>query len=137
MVDGPGVITGRYGTIGEVFYVEQPFWPLNTALYVRDFKGNSRRLVFHTLAGVDFSAYTDKGAVPGINRNHLHKAIANIPPLVVQEAFENILSPFWNRMVLNEEESATLVMIRDGLLPKLMSGEVRVREAERLAEAAA
>ena len=40
MVSGPGVVTGRYGTIGEVFYIESEFWPLNTTLFVRDFHGN-------------------------------------------------------------------------------------------------
>ncbi|MBI4515807.1 MAG: restriction endonuclease subunit S [Deltaproteobacteria bacterium] len=40
----PGVVTGRYGTIGEVFYVEEDYWPLNTALYVTDFKGITRDL---------------------------------------------------------------------------------------------
>ena len=42
-VSGPGVVTGRYGTLGEVFYLDTDFWPLNTALYVRDFKGNEPR----------------------------------------------------------------------------------------------
>ena len=41
----PGVVTGRYGTIGEVFYVDEPYWPLNTALYVIDFKGNNPRFI--------------------------------------------------------------------------------------------
>ena len=41
MARGPGVITGRYGTLGLVFYVTEDFWPLNTTLYVRDFKGNN------------------------------------------------------------------------------------------------
>ncbi len=45
MVKGPGVVTGRYGTLGEVFYVTDDFWPLNTTLYVRDFKGNDPRFV--------------------------------------------------------------------------------------------
>lgn len=45
MVQGPGVVTGRYGTLGKVFYVERDFWPLNTALYVRDFKGNDPRFI--------------------------------------------------------------------------------------------
>ena len=44
MAKGPGVVTGRYGTLGQVFYVEQDFWPLNTTLYVRDFKANGGRL---------------------------------------------------------------------------------------------
>jgi type I restriction enzyme S subunit len=40
MKEGPGVITGRYGTIGKVFYTDKPYWPLNTTLYVQNFRGN-------------------------------------------------------------------------------------------------
>jgi type I restriction enzyme, S subunit len=47
--ESPGVVTGRYGTIGEVFFVEEPYWPLNTALYVVDFKGNDPRFVSYLL----------------------------------------------------------------------------------------
>ena len=91
MVDGPGVVTGRYGTIGEVFFIEEPFWPLNTALYIKDFRGNSRRFVFYTLRLLDYRQYSDKGAVPGVNRNDLHRAPAILPPPKVQQAFETIL----------------------------------------------
>ena len=45
----PGVVTGRYGTLGEVFYIEEDYWPLNTALYVTDFKGNHPRFVSYLL----------------------------------------------------------------------------------------
>jgi type I restriction enzyme S subunit len=68
-VTGPGAVTGRYGTLGEVFYINEDFWPLNTTLYVRDFKGNDPRFVSYFLRGIDFFAYSDKAAVPGLNRN--------------------------------------------------------------------
>ena len=42
MVEGPGVVTGRYGTIGNVYFVKEDFFPLNTTLYVQDFKGNDK-----------------------------------------------------------------------------------------------
>ncbi len=45
----PGIVTGRYGTIGEVLYVEVDFWPLNTTLYVKDFKGNYPKYLFYLL----------------------------------------------------------------------------------------
>ena len=73
MRDGPGVITGRYGTIGKVFYSENPYWPLNTTLYVQDFKGNNPKFIFYFLQGLDYEKYSDKSAVPGINRNEIHK----------------------------------------------------------------
>jgi type I restriction enzyme S subunit len=56
MAKGPGVVTGRYGTLGQVFYIEQDFWPLNTTLYVRDFKGNDPRFISYFLRGLDFLA---------------------------------------------------------------------------------
>ena len=73
-VKGPGVVTGRYGTLGEVFFVPSDFWPLNTTLYVRNFRGNDPRFISYFLRGIDFSAFSDKAAVPGLNRNHLHQA---------------------------------------------------------------
>ena len=68
----PGVVTGRYGTIGELFYIEKDFWPLNTSLYVKDFKGNIPRYIYYFLHSVMFSQFSDKSSVPGVNRNHLH-----------------------------------------------------------------
>ena len=71
-VKGPGVITGRYGTLGEVFYIADDFWPLNTSLYVQDFKGNDPRFSAYFLQSVLRRTSSDKAAVPGVNRNHLH-----------------------------------------------------------------
>lgn len=78
-VTAPGVVTGRYGTIGKVFYLDIDFWPLNTTLYVRDFKGNDPLFIYYFLKTISYSDYTDKAAVPGINRNHIHKAKVKIP----------------------------------------------------------
>ncbi len=63
-VAAPGVVTGRYGTIGKVFYIDQDFWPLNTTLYVCDFKGNHPRFISYLLKTIDYLAYSDKAAVP-------------------------------------------------------------------------
>ena len=54
-VKGPGVVIGRYGTLGQVYYIQDDFWPLNTTLYFRDFKGNDPRFISYFLQGLDFS----------------------------------------------------------------------------------
>jgi type I restriction enzyme S subunit len=133
-VRGPGVVTGRYGTIGKVFFVETDYWPLNTTLYVEDFKGNPARFIFHALGEIDYSNYTDKAAVPGVNRNHLHEEPTVIPPMNVRHAFARIVAPLWSRYAGNNEEARTLAALRDALLPKLLSGELRV-PAAKFAEA--
>jgi type I restriction enzyme S subunit len=109
MVKGPGVVTGRYGTLGQVFFVAEDFWPLNTTLYVRDFKGNDPRFISYFLRGLDFQAYSDKAAVPGLNRNHLHQARVRIPNDVnEQRAIAHILGALDDKIELNRRMNATL-----------------------------
>jgi type I restriction enzyme S subunit len=109
MTTGPGVVTGRYGTLGEVFYIEEDFWPLNTTLYVRDFKGSDPRFISYFLRGVDFLAYSDKAAVPGLNRNHLHQAKVRFPSDVSeQRAIASMLSSFDDKIELNRQMNETL-----------------------------
>lgn len=133
-VNGPGVVTGRYGTIGQVFFMAQNFWPLNTTLYVQDFKGNEPRVIYHLLENINFSVYVDKAAVPGINRNHVHQERITAPPKEIQRAFSRQAELLWQRHTSNLQEAATLMATRDTLLPRLLSGELRVREAEQIAE---
>lgn len=107
-VKGPGVVTGRYGTIGEVFYIESDFWPLNTTLYVSDFKGSHPRFIGYLLKTLDFGAYSDKAAVPGINRNHLHRARVKIPALEAQKAIAHVLGTLDSKIDLNRRINQTL-----------------------------
>ena len=109
MVRGPGVITGRYGTLGKVFYVTEDFWPLNTTLYVRDFKGNDPRFIFYFLRSLDFDAYSDKAAVPGLNRNHLHMAHVRYPDDVGdQRAIASTLGVLDDKIETNRRMNETL-----------------------------
>lgn len=111
MVKAPGVVTGRYGTIGQVYYISQDFWPLNTSLYVRDFKGNDPKFISYFLKSIDFNAYSDKGAVPGVNRNHLHMAQVKVPPLPIQRAIARVLGDLDDKIELNRQINQTLEQI--------------------------
>lgn len=94
-VKGPGVVTGRYGTLGEVFFISDDFWPLNTSLYVRDFKGNDARFSAYFLQGVLKGTNSDKAAVPGVNRNDLHAAEVRVTRNVgVQKRITSVLSAY-------------------------------------------
>jgi type I restriction enzyme, S subunit len=104
----PGVVIGRYGTLGEVHYVTEDYWPLNTALYVRDFKGNDPRFISYFLRTLDFSGYSDKAAVPGLNRNDLHTAQVSLPPCEEQHAIAHILGTLDDKIELNRRMNETL-----------------------------
>lgn len=73
MVKGPGVFTGRSGTIGNVFYVETDYWPHNTTLWVTDFKGNYPRYIYYLYSSLHFEKQSAGTGVPTLNRNDIHK----------------------------------------------------------------
>lgn len=108
-VRGPGVVTGRYGTIGEVFFIKEDFWPLNTTLYVRDFKGNNPRFAYYVLKTIDYLQYSDKAAVPGVNRNHLHMVNISVPTSIAeQKRIALILAMLDDKIQLNRQINQTL-----------------------------
>jgi type I restriction enzyme S subunit len=107
-VSAPGVVTGRYGTVGQVFYIKEDFWPHNTALFVKDFKGNDAHFISFLLRTIDFNSCSDKSGVPGVNRNHLHLIKVRIPPLDEQQAIARILGTLDNKIELNRRMNEML-----------------------------
>jgi type I restriction enzyme S subunit len=104
----PGVVTGRYGTLGEVFYLDQDYWPLNTALYVTDFKGNVPKFVAYFLKHVLRSYQSDKAAVPGVDRNVLHEMEVRTPDRDAQQRISDILSAYDDLIENNRRRMALL-----------------------------
>lgn len=90
-IKGPGVITGRSGTIGKVHYCEEDFWPLNTALYVMDFHGNHPRWVYYMLSNFKLERFSEGAGVPTLNRNLVHDELIPLPPLSEQKRIAAIL----------------------------------------------
>jgi type I restriction enzyme S subunit len=107
-VDGPGVVTGRYGTIGQVFLIREGFWPLNTTLWVKDFHGNDPQFASYLLRTIDFRSCSDKSSVPGVNRNDLHRIPVIVPPLPTQRAIAHILGTLDDLIELNRETNQIL-----------------------------
>jgi type I restriction enzyme S subunit len=114
-VNGPGVVTGRYGTIGQVFYSEGDYWPLNTTLYVSEFNNELPKFVFYFLKSFDFDKFNDKSTVPGINRNHIHQEIVRFPPLPEQEAIAEVLSSLDDKIDLLHRNNKTLETMAETL----------------------
>lgn len=103
MVKAPGVITGRYGTIGEVFYAAEDFWPLNTTLFVENYHGNDAKFIYYFLKTLEWSKFTSASAVPGINRNTVHKEIVSLPDIETQKRIASTLSMLDEKIKTNTE----------------------------------
>jgi type I restriction enzyme S subunit len=104
----PGVVTGRYGTIGEVYFLQEDFWPLNTALYVIDFKGNDPRFSSYFLRNVLKGYQSEKAAIPGVDRNVLHEIKVQLPSLPEQLRITEILSAYDDLIENNRRRMALL-----------------------------
>ena len=93
-VKAPGIVTGRSGTIGQFQFLRTDFWPHNTSLWVKDFKGNDERFAYYLLHTLDFISLNGGGAVPSLNRNFLSSVNVKIPPLPTQRKIATILSAY-------------------------------------------
>jgi type I restriction enzyme S subunit len=132
VVKGPGVVTGRSGVLGRVFLELGDYWPLNTALWVKEFKAATPCFAYELLSLLDFKSFNAGSAVPTLNRNHVHGLPYVVPPSTCVEAFEAIASKLHQRVKANNEQTQTLATLRDTLLPRLISGQLRLPEAESL-----
>ena len=112
---GPGVIAGRYGTIGQIFFSKDEYWPLNTTLYVQDFKENHEQFIYYFLQQLDWEQYNDKSAVPGVNRNDVHQEEISLPPLPEQKAIAQVLSSLDDKIDLLHRQNKTLEAIAETL----------------------
>ena len=130
MVRGPGVTTGRSGVLGRVFFVHVDFWPLNTSLWIKEFKRVSPAYAFHLLRDLDFEMFNAGSAVPTLNRNHVHNLPVVMPPKSIVEAFDAQVMPLMKRHKANEDQSRTLAALRDTLLPHLLSGELHIGDCD-------
>lgn len=104
-VEGPGVVIGRKGTLGKTFYVEVPYWPHDTTLWVKDFKGNVPKFAYYFMRQLD-TAWLDAGSAnPTLNRNHLHPLQVSWPPVVEQVAIAEVLGALDDKIAANRKLS--------------------------------
>lgn len=112
LYEGPGVAIGRSGaSIGCATWVSEAYWPLNTTLFVRDFKGNEPRWVFRVLHAIDFMAFNSGSAQPSLNRNYLTGVMVNRPPLETQRAIADVLSSLDDKIAANKRIIETQIQI--------------------------
>jgi type I restriction enzyme, S subunit len=137
LVPGPGVVVGRKGNPGIATWVPTDFFPIDTTFYVVP-KSNCRSLefLFHALRTHDLASLGADSAVPGLNRNLAYMSNQVLPPAPLLAEFERLASATSRRMNLADDESRTLAALCDSLLPKLISGELRLENMKKSVEEA-
>jgi len=140
-VAGPGVTTGRSGSIGNVFFIAEPYWPLNTSLYVKDFHGNHPRFVFWLLRHFDLSKYASGSGVPTLNRNFVHDEEVWIPSsreaqIKIAQELDDFDVECANLEALASTKLAALTELKQSLLQKAFAGKLTASGATQNTSAA-
>lgn len=141
-VRGPGVVTGRSGSIGSVFYVEQDFWPLNTVLYVRDFCGNHPRFVYHLLEHFDLKRFASGAGVPTLNRNIVHEEIVLVPQSLsaqekVADSLDKLYAACQKVEKVHVKKVSALDELKKSLLHQAFTGQLTAKSTDQQLEAVA
>ena len=125
-IKGPGIVTGRSGSLGKYQFIWDNFWPHNTSLYISDYKDHNIFFVYSLLQTVDFTSLNNGGAIPTLNRNVLSNIEVIEPEKKLQDMFATITEAQYRKIRNLEKQNDRLKTARDLLLPKLMSGEMEV-----------
>ncbi len=115
LIRGPGIVIGRKGSVGEVTFSKNDFWPIDTTYYVKVKKGNDIIFWYYFLKTLGINQMNSHSAVPGLSRDSVYEISKLIPPLPEQSAIAKILSDLDAKIELNQQMNKTLEEIGQAL----------------------
>jgi type I restriction enzyme, S subunit len=127
MARGPGVVTGRSGTLGKVHYIETDYWPHNTSLWVTNFKGNNPKFVYYLYCSIGLERFGSGSGVPTLNRNDVHTHRVGLPSSFEEQSaiagalgdVDGLLSVL-TRLIAKKRE------VKHAVMQQLLSGQTRL-----------
>ena len=131
LVAFPFLLTGRVGTLGSVFRISAPCWPSDNTLIIKPKQARDLEYLFHQLREIDFMALNRGSTQPLLTQTDIKAQPLVKPTSAVLECYHVFAESLYAPIDESERESSTLETLRDTLLPKLISGEIRVKGAER------
>jgi type I restriction enzyme, S subunit len=141
MVKAPGVVIGRKGTLGKTFYLEEDFWPHDTTLWVKDFKGNDPRFVYYFFTALDVLHLDTGTANPALNRNQVHPIKIVWPPVERQkpiaDKFDALQMETQRLESLYQQKLDALAELKQSILQKAFAGELTAQPEQFLQDAVA
>ena len=134
LVTGPSIVIGRKGTVGSLYWEDRPFFPIDTVFYVRTAVPMS--YCFYLLQTLGLSGMNTDAAVPGLNRGNVYRLTVPRPDAAVLSAFDGVAGTIRESIFRNNQQAQTLATLRDTLLPRQISGQLRLPQIEAALEEA-
>jgi type I restriction enzyme, S subunit len=122
LIDGPGIIVGRKGTVGSIYWEDKDSWPIDTVFYVEPKNEVDLSFYYYLLNTLGLDDMNTDAAVPGLNRNNAYRLKIPSFPADLMKSFANFTSDIHSMVFSKKEETKTLENLRDTLLPRLISG---------------
>jgi type I restriction enzyme S subunit len=128
IVNGPGIVIGRKGTIGAVSWIDKDFWPIDTTYYVKlKISDVFLKWLFYELIYLNPARFHLADVVPGLKRELVHSLKMPLPPLPEQQRIAKILFTVDKKLEIEGNEKAKLERIKQGLMDLLLTGKIRVK----------
>jgi len=131
LYEKPILFTGRVGTLGLIFRTSEPSWPSDNTLIVEP-QDDFFDFTYFVLKGFDLITLNRGSTQPLLTQTDLKRQQFVLPSEPIVSAFAEISVPIFHQIAANADQSRTLAALRDALLPKLLSGEIRVGDVERI-----
>jgi type I restriction enzyme, S subunit len=128
LVGGPGIVVGRKGSVGTVYWSDESFYPIDTVFYVDPKEDCPMQYLYFLLIELDLQRLSADSAVPGINRNSIHSQSIVTPTSKILNSFSYLVKSVFDKIANSKRQNETLSRLRDTLLPKLISGEIQIPE---------
>jgi type I restriction enzyme S subunit len=125
-VKGPGVVIGRKGSLGTVHYIASDYWPHDTTLWIKDFKGNNPQFVAYLLETMRLKRFDTGAANPTLNRNIVHGEKIAIPPKYQQVEIGEALKAVESKITIHERRKRSFQDLFRTLLHELMTAKTRL-----------
>ncbi|ERM80552.1 hypothetical protein P872_12325 [Rhodonellum psychrophilum GCM71 = DSM 17998] len=127
-VKGPGIVTGRKGVLGKVFFILGPHWPHDTTLWVKNFHGNDVKFVYWLLVNFKLERFDAASSIPTLNRNNVHRIKVLVPSLPEQQKIASFLSSVDERIDLLERKKEKLEVYKKGVMQQIFSQKIRFKQ---------
>ena len=122
------VLIPRKGSLNNVMYINRPFWTVDTMFYTRMKIEGIAKFIYLFMSPKDLLSMNSGSAVPSMTVDILNKIQIITPPINIIQKFECIMKPIFTKMDLCSYENQKLSQLRDTLLPRLMSGELEIKD---------
>jgi type I restriction enzyme S subunit len=131
LVDSEVILTGRVGTLGSIFRINTPIWPSDNTLLLTARRPEAKEFLFQQLRSIDFAQLNRGSTQPLLTQSDLKAQSFPMPSDELLLSYHEISRGLYAKLDANLRTTQTLTALRDTLLPKLMSGEVRVEKMNR------